>query len=136
MRAPPKRSEPAEQNHPNSLFGEILDWMLAPLLFLWPISIAVIYHIANDIADEPHDRALAENARAVSRLTRIGDGKVTLNLPGPARELLRHDEQDSVYYQVRGLRGEVVAGDAEIPAAAPELDDRPDTVYFLSLIHI
>ena len=130
MRAPPKRSEPAEQNHPNSLFGEILDWMLAPLLFLWPISIAVIYHIANDIADEPHDRALAENARAVSRLTRIGDGKVALNLPGPARELLRHDEQDSVYYQVRGLRGEVVAGDAEIPAVAPELDDRPDTVYF------
>jgi two-component system OmpR family response regulator len=25
-------------SEPNSLFGEILDWMLAPLLFVWPIS--------------------------------------------------------------------------------------------------
>jgi two-component system sensor histidine kinase TctE len=130
MLAPRKRSEPAEQNQPNSLFGEILDWMLAPLLFLWPISIAVIYHIANDIADEPHDRALAASARAVSRLTRISDGTVTLNLPGPARELLRDDELDAVFYQVRGTRGEIVAGDAEIPAVVAQPDDRPDTVYF------
>ena len=28
------------QSEQRSLFGEILDWMLAPLLLLWPISIA------------------------------------------------------------------------------------------------
>ena len=35
---------------PNSLFGEILDWMLAPLLFLWPISIIVTHNVADNIA--------------------------------------------------------------------------------------
>ena len=31
---------PREQR---SLFGEILDWMLTPLLLLWPLSLAVSY---------------------------------------------------------------------------------------------
>ncbi|MBT9499312.1 MAG: sensor histidine kinase N-terminal domain-containing protein, partial [Zoogloea sp.] len=43
----------------NSLFGEILDWMLAPLLFLWPISIIVTHNVANSIANQPYDQALA-----------------------------------------------------------------------------
>jgi two-component system sensor histidine kinase TctE len=43
----------------NSLFGEILDWMLAPLLFLWPISIIVTHNVADSIANQPYDQALA-----------------------------------------------------------------------------
>ena len=43
---PPRKSGP-----PNSLFGEILDWMLAPLLFLWPISIIVTHNVADNIAN-------------------------------------------------------------------------------------
>ena len=34
----------------HSLFGEILDWMLAPLLLLWPMSIFLTYFIAQNIA--------------------------------------------------------------------------------------
>ncbi|MDX1670539.1 MAG: sensor histidine kinase, partial [Limnobacter sp.] len=34
-----------------SLFGEILDWMLAPLLVLWPMSIAATYLVAKSIAN-------------------------------------------------------------------------------------
>ena len=43
-----------------SLFGEILDWMLAPLLLLWPMSIAITYLIAQSIANQPFDRALED----------------------------------------------------------------------------
>ena len=39
-----------------SLFGEILDWMLAPLLLLWPMSIFLTYLVAQTIADRPFDR--------------------------------------------------------------------------------
>lgn len=99
----------------NSLFGEILDWMLAPLLFLWPISIAATHQIANQIADQPYDQALSENVAVIERLVKIEGGRVSVNFPAPARALLRADESDNLYYQVTGLRGELVAGDRELP---------------------
>ncbi len=55
--APPDETE-ATGTRPRSLFGEILDWMLAPLLLLWPMSIAVTYLVARSIANAPFDRAL------------------------------------------------------------------------------
>jgi len=99
----------------NSLFGEILDWMLAPLLFLWPISIAVTNHVANQIANQPYDQALSDNVAAIVRLVRIEDNGVHVNFPASARTVLRADETDTLFYQVTGLRGELVAGDREIP---------------------
>ena len=123
------RTDPADSRYFNSLFGEILDWMLAPLLFLWPISIAVVYHVANDIASQPYDQSLTENVRTVARLIRYGEGKVSLDLPAPARELLRHDEQDAVYFQVLGFGRELVAGDWDIPWVDSPAGMQPGTVH-------
>ena len=39
-------SRPREQR---SLFGEILDWMLAPLLLLWPMSVVLTWLVAQEI---------------------------------------------------------------------------------------
>ncbi|MBL8378666.1 MAG: sensor histidine kinase N-terminal domain-containing protein [Burkholderiales bacterium] len=108
----------------NSLFGEILDWMLAPLLFLWPISIAVTHHVANQIADQPYDQALAENVGAIVRLVRISESRVHVDFPAPARALLRADEQDALFFQVTGLQGELVVGDREIPWV--EIPEKPE----------
>ena len=71
--------------YPNSLFGEILDWMLAPLLLLWPISIAATNHVAAYIANQPYDQALADNVSAIARLVTIDGGRVAVNLPASAR---------------------------------------------------
>ncbi len=114
----------------NSLFGEILDWMLAPLLFLWPISIIVTHNVANSIANQPYDQALAVNVRAIARLVQLDADKARLNFPAPARLILRADEDDTVYYQVIGLKGELLAGDKDIlPITAPESVE-PDLVMF------
>ena len=56
----PSDPRPREQR---SLFGEILDWMLAPLLLLWPMSVALTWLVAQSIANQPYDRALGEIAR-------------------------------------------------------------------------
>ena len=48
-----------------SLFGEILDWMLAPLLLIWPISVALTWLVAQGIASRPYDRELGEMARSL-----------------------------------------------------------------------
>ncbi len=115
---------------PNSLFGEILDWMLAPLLFLWPISIAATNHVANHIANQPYDQALADDVVALSRLVSIEGNKVVVNLPAPARILLRNDETDTLYYQITGLNGKVIHGDGELPwIAVPEAAEFGKVLY-------
>ena len=101
--------------YPNSLFGEILDWMLAPLLLLWPISIVATNHVARYIANQPYDQQLADNVSAISRMIKVEQGLVTVNLPAPARTLLRSDENDTLYYQVIGPNSMLLHGDREIP---------------------
>ena len=87
-----------------SLFGEILDWMLTPLLLLWPISLVLTWLVAQGIAGKPFDRALEYNAGALAQLVSINNNKVQFSLPLPARELLRADDSDTVYYQVLGAK--------------------------------
>lgn len=98
-----------------SLFGEILDWMLAPLLFVWPLSIAFTHYFANNVANYPYDQALREHVSAIARQVRLVNGKPVLNLPASARALLRADETDSVYFQILSRDGKFIAGDKSLP---------------------
>ncbi|AOY91682.1 sensor histidine kinase [Cupriavidus sp. USMAA2-4] len=111
----PHLEDDARQPAARSLFGEILDWMLAPLLLLWPMSIAVTYLVAKSIANGPYDRSLEASAIVLSQQVREVNGRVTLQLPLSAREILRADETDNIYYQVVGTRGEYIAGDRDLP---------------------
>lgn len=61
------RKKPAAPDGQRSLFGEILDWMLAPLLFVWPLSIAITHYFASSVATYPYDQALRENVNALDR---------------------------------------------------------------------
>ena len=116
----PPRPEP-EESIQHSLFGEILDWMLAPLLLLWPMSIAITYLVAKSIANQPFDHALEDSVTVLAQQVKEVDGKVSARLPGSARDFLRADDVDSVYFQVNGPRGELVDGDRELPL--PPADD-------------
>ena len=106
-------ARPREQH---SLFGEIFDWLLAPMLVLWPLSIASIWLVAQGIANGPFDRELGEKVRVLSKhvsvpAARAGPPVARFTLPPSASELLRTDEADDIYYQVLGLRGEYLSGD-------------------------
>ena len=106
-----------------SLFGEILDWMLTPLLLLWPISLVLTWLVAQGIAGKPFDRALEYNVSALAQLVTVGNSRVQFNLPQPARELLRADDADTMYYQVLGARGEYLSGERALPA--PPEEEKP-----------
>ncbi|BCF87407.1 sensor histidine kinase [Paraburkholderia largidicola] len=121
--APPDETEAAAEARPRSLFGEILDWMLAPLLLLWPMSLAVTYLVAKSIANGPFDRALETDAYVLARQIHPVNGIAELTLPDSTRDFLRADNIDSVFYQVLGTRGELVAGDRDMPL--PREEDRP-----------
>ena len=103
-----------------SLFGEILDWMLTPLLLLWPISLVLTWLVAQGIAGKPFDRALEYNVGALAQLVTVSNSRVQFNLPLPARELLRADDADTVYYQVLGARNEYLSGERGLPLPPDE----------------
>lgn len=111
------------QREQRSLFGEILDWMLTPLLLLWPVSLALTWLVAQSIAGKPFDRALEYNVQALAQLVAVQNQRAVFYLPQPARELLRADDSDHVYYQVLGPQGEVLSGERDFPP--PPDDERP-----------
>ncbi|MGE8440352.1 MAG: sensor histidine kinase N-terminal domain-containing protein [Comamonas testosteroni] len=114
------------QREQRSLFGEILDWMLTPLLLLWPVSLALTWLVAQGLANKPFDRALEYNAQALAQLVIVQRGKVQFNLPQSASEILRADESDTVFFQVSGTRGEYLAGERDLPRP-PAIDEDPPT---------
>ncbi len=111
-----------------SLFGEILDWMLTPLLLLWPVSLALTWLVAQNLANKPFDRALEYNAHALAQLVSVQSGKTYFNLPQPASEILRADDSDAVYYQVKTPAGGHLSGEDELPAPPSDLERTPGTV--------
>ena len=108
------------QRERRSLFGEILDWMLTPLLLLWPISMALTWLVAQNIAGKPFDRALEYNVQALSKLLVVKNNQVQVNLTAPARDILRADDTDLIYYQVVGTRGEYLSGEHDLPPPPDE----------------
>lgn len=118
-----------------SLFGEILDWMLAPLLLIWPISVALTWLVAQGIAAKPYDRELGETARALGQqvVARVAPGRnerLHYALAPEAAALLRADEADTVYYQVLGTRGEFLSGDRSLPVPTEEEPNTPWEMHF------
>ena len=122
-----------------SLFGEILDWMLAPLLLLWPASVALTWLVAQNIASRPFDRALGDSVRAVAQQVQfvqapgaVSDAAASLkfSLPRSLGEAFRVEEADEVVYQVLGLRGELISGEAALPVPGEEFRPNPGEVNF------
>ena len=111
------------QSEQRSLFGEILDWMLTPLLLLWPISLVLTWLVAQSVAGKPFDRALQYNVTELATLVKVVGRQVQFNLPQPARQLLRADDSDTVIYQILGARGEFLSGERDLPL--PEEDETP-----------
>jgi len=111
------------QSGQRSLFGEILDWMLTPLLLLWPISLVLTWLVAQNVAGKPFDRALQYNVTELATLVKVVGRQVQFSLPQPARELLRADDADTVFYQILGARGEFLSGERDLPL--PEDDEKP-----------
>ena len=120
----------AAETGQRSLFGEILDWMLAPLLLIWPISVALTWLVAQGIASRPYDRELGEMARTLGLQVAAAapsaeqpptrSQRARYALAPEAAALLRADETDTVYYQVLGLRGELLNGDEKLPVPPAE----------------
>jgi two-component system sensor histidine kinase TctE len=127
-----------EESQPRSLFGEILDWMLAPLLLLWPLSLALTWLMAQHVANLPHDLALGAAVNAVARHIRLQEGdELRVEFPRDALVLLHADTAERGFHQVLGTRGELLSGDRDLPVPAqPAVDElyfRDDELHGVSV---
>ena len=123
-------ARPAAAPSRRSLFGEILDWLLVPLMLLWPISIVLTYVSAKALSNPPYDRALAESTQALAERLKLRDGMLISDIALPASDSLRTDDLDTVYFQVLGTRREFIAGDRELPLPDEYETIVPDQVLF------
>jgi len=98
-----------------SLFGEILDWMFAPLLLLWPMSVSLTYLVAQSIASSPYDHALVERGEALAAHVRFEGAHPRFELGPGMLEVYGDGIGDMAPYLVVVDDGRVLAGDPDLP---------------------
>jgi len=111
----PRRSR---WRQPRSLFGEILDWMIAPMLLLWPLSIGITYLVAQAIAAKPYDAALERALQQLGAQIQTAGVRTAVQSPLWQQTLRQPPVGGIAGFQVRSRGGAVLAGDARLPAAA------------------
>lgn len=120
----------APEPEQRTIFGEILDWMFAPLLLLWPLSVVLTFSMARSIADQPFDRALEEKSLLIAQRVRAQE-----YMPGGFPPIIPMSSQASstqggttYRYQIRLPDGGYIAGDPDVPSHDPDFLPDPEAV--------
>lgn len=103
----------------------MLDWMLAPFLLLWPLSVGLTYLIGISLANDALDRSLASKTRALAEQTVWSKEKNALRLTADLRTMLADDDVDAHFFRIDSAAGEFLLGEPELPVLPSDqlLDD-------------
>ena len=116
-----------------SLRGQLLRWLLIPLLALVAVNSVSLYRDALEAADIAYDRSLLASTRALAERVSVRDGKVVADVPYVALDSFETDTLGRIFYRVTGLHGETVSGYADlppVPANVPRSELYPALVRF------
>jgi two-component system, OmpR family, sensor histidine kinase TctE len=102
-----------------TLRRQVLAWVSIPLGILWLISAYIDYDIAKRYVNVAYDRALLESALDIGRQVRVLRGRIYVDLPEVAIQMLRTRETGQLYYMVTGPDGEYITGEPDIKPAKP-----------------
>ena len=103
----------------------MLDWLLAPLFLLWPMSVAITYVVAQNIAAVPYDEALIRHLTVLEHRLAVYDVDIVLNMDDRARATLRANEVESVFWMVLGAHNQYLGGDRQLPISLSEIKNVP-----------
>ncbi len=115
-----------------SLRGQLLRWLLIPLLILVALDAISVYRNALEITDVAYDRSLLASTRALAERVSIVHGKVVADVPYVALDSFETDTLGRLYYKVTGIRGEFVSGYDDLPALPPNV---PRSDIYPALVH-
>jgi len=106
---------------PGSLRGQLLRWLILPLVALVALNAVSLYRDALEAADVAYDRSLLASTRALAERVSVRDGKVVANVPYVALDSFETDTLGRIYYKVTGLEGETVSGYEDLPPVPKEV---------------
>jgi len=111
-----------------SLHRQLLLWLLLPQIVLWLVAAFGAYRLASRHADELVDASLLQAAGALARQIRPTASGLFVDLPRSAQDILSvnpADPEERVIYMVSSPPGQLLLGDARMPAPprAGELDE-------------
>ncbi|MGA7179777.1 MAG: sensor histidine kinase N-terminal domain-containing protein [Thiobacillaceae bacterium] len=93
------------------LLSKLLVFILPLVMVMLIGAYFAIYHYIN----EAFDRSLARRVYALADQVEVLNGRVVVDLPQSAHDILEFDSTDVLYYRVVGPAGEVLAGTDDFP---------------------
>ena len=100
---------------PTSLRRKLLLWLLPAMLLMMAAGALTAYSIALRSAIRAYDRALLDTALALAGQIHVRTGKLALNLPKEAEEILLTDKFDQIFFRVLDSDGHDIVGDQRLP---------------------
>ncbi|SHG76523.1 sensor histidine kinase [Pollutimonas bauzanensis] len=98
-----------------ALLNKIMIWMFGPLFLLWTIGLVITYFIAQNIANAPYDRTLADHLRMLKH--EIQQQKITegIQLSASAITILQGDPTHLIHWEIQDANANSIGGNASIP---------------------
>jgi two-component system, OmpR family, sensor histidine kinase TctE len=112
-----------------SLKGQLLTWLLVPLLCVIALNAWIKYNNAHLSAELITDRLLLASARAIAEQIRVRDDDIEVLIPPVALEMFESGDRDHVFYSLTGPDGTLHAGDPAL-ATLVEKPDNLQPAYF------
>jgi len=97
-----------------SLRRKLLTWLLLPMFILWSLSTAAMCFLTLRFAHQAYDYALVDSTYDLAGQILYDGGKPSLNLSDAALRMFLSDQLDSIYYNVLGRDGVLIAGNADL----------------------
>jgi two-component system, OmpR family, sensor histidine kinase TctE len=101
-----------------TLRRKLLRWLLIPLSLLFLLDAAGSWFVAAALSGRVYDGELAEIARELALHVKLAGANLVFDLENDAERALLLDQVDKVYYAVRSPSGDLIAGDAALPASS------------------
>jgi len=114
----------------SSLFSKILEWMLVPLLVIWPAAIGIAHLKGVALANESFDRALGSDARALGEQIAWSPAMSRFTLLADLRTLLSDDELSRISFRLDDSDGQLALGDEQLPVMRVDIGNETSTVTF------
>lgn len=108
-----------------SLRATLLRWLLLPTLVLLPLNSWFTYREGVAVANAAYDRSLLLSARTIAERLHVERGRLGVDLPFAALDMVESDLGGQLYYRVTGTAGDFVAGFDDFPTLPPNLPLSP-----------
>jgi two-component system sensor histidine kinase TctE len=119
----------------DSLRRQLLRWLLIPLFALLVANAWFSNRAAVETADQAFDRLLLASAEAIADDIEMHDGKIVVDLPYAALQLLESNIQERIFYRVIGPDGKTATGYDDLPMPRKPAPGHPEwTPYSASYL--